>query len=47
MRDGDAPLLAVLFVGLLVLLSAMAATGRLERLTNSFHALSRSDAGTP
>ncbi|MER2563899.1 MAG: hypothetical protein ABTQ32_24425 [Myxococcaceae bacterium] len=47
MRDGDAPLLAVLFVGLLVLLGAMAATGRLERLTNSVHALSRTDAGVP
>lgn len=47
MREGDAPLLAVLFIGLLVLLGAMAATGRLERLTNSFHALSRADAGVP
>lgn len=47
MRDGDTPLLAVLFVGLLVLLSAMAVTGKLDRLTNSFHALSRSDGGVP
>lgn len=39
MRDDAGAFLAVLAAGLLVLLVAMAATGRLERLTASFLAL--------
>jgi hypothetical protein len=42
MRDDDGAFLSVLAVGLLVLLVAMAATGRLERLTASIRALTAS-----
>jgi hypothetical protein len=39
MRDDAGAFLSVLAAGLLVLLVAMAATGRLERLTSSLRAL--------
>lgn len=39
MRDDAGAFLTVLAAGLLVLLVAMAATGRLERLTSSLRAL--------
>lgn len=39
MRDDAGAFLSVLAAGLLVLLIAMAATGRLERLTSSLRAL--------
>ncbi len=46
MRDADGSFLSVLVAGLLVLLVAMAATGRLERLTSSIRALSAHAQGT-
>lgn len=45
MRDDAGAFLTVLAAGLLVLLVAMAATGRLERLTSSLRALTQSRAG--
>lgn len=47
MRQGDPPLLSVLVAGLLALVLAMAATGRLSRLTDAARALTTAPRSTP